>query len=193
MKNLSQITGSLNFRLEQVQDLTPTPMTLSSVMFYTQTDPYSGKPLYVAKSQDDKRKQKSYFFRDIKEYGKTPERRHNDGKAYSQAPERRNSDSKSSSIENRRGSSDNGYNGKYRNEVEERNNNRSTTFARRDGRSNEQSKPARHDAEKSSYSRNGRNTSDQQYKRDDSHSGSSKYPSREESRSTNRPRKGRNK
>lgn len=63
MKHLSEITRSLNFRLEQVQDLTPTPMTLSSVMFYTETDPYTGKPLYVAKSQDDKRRQKSYFFR----------------------------------------------------------------------------------------------------------------------------------
>lgn len=63
MKRLSEITGSLNFRLEQVQDLTPTPMTLSSVMFYTGTDPYSGKPLYVARTQDEKRRQKSYFFR----------------------------------------------------------------------------------------------------------------------------------
>lgn len=63
MKRLSDITCSLNFRLEQVQDLTPTPMTLSSVMFYTGTDPYTGKPLYVARTQDEKRRQKSYFFR----------------------------------------------------------------------------------------------------------------------------------
>lgn len=62
MKNLSHITRSLNFRLEQVQDLTPTPMTLSSVMFYTGIDPYTGRQLYVARSQDDKRRQKSYFF-----------------------------------------------------------------------------------------------------------------------------------
>ena len=63
MKRLSQETKSLNFRLEQVQDLTPTPMTLSSVMFYAQKDPYTGKPLYVAKDQDAKRKQKSWFFK----------------------------------------------------------------------------------------------------------------------------------
>ncbi len=63
MERLSAITRSLDFRLEQVQDLTPTPMTLSSVMFYTESDPYTGRPLYVAKSQDEKRRQKSYFFR----------------------------------------------------------------------------------------------------------------------------------
>lgn len=62
MQNLSRVTRGLNFNLEQVQDLTPTPMTLSSVMFYTGCDPYTGDKLYVARSQDDKRKQKSYFF-----------------------------------------------------------------------------------------------------------------------------------
>ncbi len=57
-----KVLGGLHFSLEQVQDLTPTPMTLSSVMFYTGEDPYTGESLYVARSQDDKRKQKSYFF-----------------------------------------------------------------------------------------------------------------------------------
>ncbi len=57
-----RVLGKLHFSLEQVQDLTPTPMTLSSVMFYTGFDPYSGEKLYVARSQDDKRRQKSYFF-----------------------------------------------------------------------------------------------------------------------------------
>lgn len=66
MQRLSQKTNRLNFRLEQVQDLTPTPMTLSSVMFYTGFDPYSGESLYVARSQDDKRRQKSYFFQHSK-------------------------------------------------------------------------------------------------------------------------------
>lgn len=62
MQRLSEKTNRLHFRLEQVQDLTPTPMTLSSVMFYTGIDPYSGEELYVARSQDDKRRQKGYFF-----------------------------------------------------------------------------------------------------------------------------------
>ena len=57
-----KVLGRLNFTLEQVQDLTPTPMTLSSVMFYMGKNPYTGESLYVARSQDDKRKQKSYFF-----------------------------------------------------------------------------------------------------------------------------------
>ncbi len=63
MKRLSErVLGRLHFNLEQVQDLTPTPMTLSSVMFYTGVDPYSGESVFVARSQEDKRRQKSYFF-----------------------------------------------------------------------------------------------------------------------------------
>ncbi|HOY32190.1 MAG TPA: YgiQ family radical SAM protein [Bacteroidales bacterium] len=53
---------------EQVQDLTPTPMTLSSVMYYTGTDPYTGKSLFVARHTEDKRKQKLLFFWYKKEY-----------------------------------------------------------------------------------------------------------------------------
>ena len=64
MRSLSQkVLGRLNFNLEQVQDLTPTPMTLSSVMFYTGENPYTGERLYVARNQEDKKRQKSYFFR----------------------------------------------------------------------------------------------------------------------------------
>ena len=64
MRALSQkVLGKLHFTLEQVQDLTPTPMTLSSVMFYTGENPYTGEKVYVARSQDDKRKQKQYFFK----------------------------------------------------------------------------------------------------------------------------------
>jgi len=64
MQELSRkVLGKLRFTLEQVQDLTPTPMTLSSVMFYTGTDPYTGDPVFVARSQEDKRRQKAYFFR----------------------------------------------------------------------------------------------------------------------------------
>lgn len=64
MKHLSDITKAQGFRLEQVQDFTPTPMTLSSVMFYTGLDPYSSpmKKLYVARSRQEKDKQKEYFF-----------------------------------------------------------------------------------------------------------------------------------
>ncbi len=64
MKALAEkVLGRLHFDLEQVQDLTPTPMTLSSVMFYTGENPYTGEAVYVARSQEDKRRQKAYFFR----------------------------------------------------------------------------------------------------------------------------------
>ena len=65
MRSLAQkVLGRLHFTLEQVQDLTPTPMTLSSVMFRTGENPYTREPVYVARSQDEKRRQKSYFFRE---------------------------------------------------------------------------------------------------------------------------------
>ena len=64
MKALSQkVLGKLHFTLEQVQDLTPTPMTLSSVMFYTGENPYTHEKVFVAQTQEDKRRQKSYFFK----------------------------------------------------------------------------------------------------------------------------------
>ena len=59
----SKVLGKLHFTLEQVQDLTPTPMTLSSVMFYTGENPYTHEKVYVARSQEEKRRQKSYFFK----------------------------------------------------------------------------------------------------------------------------------
>ncbi|MDE7304313.1 MAG: YgiQ family radical SAM protein [Alistipes sp.] len=64
MRALSEkVLGKLHFALEQVQDLTPTPLTLSSVMFYTGENPYTHEKVYVARSQEEKRRQKSYFFK----------------------------------------------------------------------------------------------------------------------------------
>lgn len=63
MKKLSTKTRSLGLMTDQVQDLTPTPMTLSSVMFYTGHNPYTGEKLYVANSYEAKCQQKSYFFK----------------------------------------------------------------------------------------------------------------------------------
>ena len=62
MAELAAETLSLNLHLEQVQDLTPTPMTMASVMFHTGLDPYSLKPVYVAKKPSDKLLQRSFFF-----------------------------------------------------------------------------------------------------------------------------------
>lgn len=63
MRELSQKIKGLHLHVEQVQDFTPTPMTLSSVMFHTGIDPYTNEKVYVDKAQDTKRRQKGYFFR----------------------------------------------------------------------------------------------------------------------------------
>lgn len=63
MKKLNEKVSKLGFHLEQVQMLTPTPMTLSSVMYYIGADPCSGSPLYVARSKAEKEAQHLLFFR----------------------------------------------------------------------------------------------------------------------------------
>jgi uncharacterized radical SAM protein YgiQ len=62
MKTLVAEVKSLGIKPEQVQDFTPTPMTLSTLMYYTGFDPYSGKKVYVARNSEDKKRQKEYFF-----------------------------------------------------------------------------------------------------------------------------------
>ncbi len=62
MKELAGEVRSLGIRPEQVQDFTPTPMTLSTTMYYTGIDPYTGKKVYVARSLGEKRRQKELFF-----------------------------------------------------------------------------------------------------------------------------------
>jgi len=62
MKALAAEARELGIKPEQVQDFTPTPMTLSSTIYYTGFDPYTGKEVYVAKSSEDKKRQKEYFF-----------------------------------------------------------------------------------------------------------------------------------
>lgn len=74
MANLMMETRKLDFKLEQVQDFTPTPMTLATVMFYTGLDPYTLKPVYSAKSKDEKLSQRKFFFWYKNEYRKEVER-----------------------------------------------------------------------------------------------------------------------
>jgi radical SAM superfamily enzyme YgiQ (UPF0313 family) len=62
MAELAVETKSLNMHLEQVQDFTPTPVTLATTMFYTGVNPYTMEPVYVAKTKEEKQKQNSYFF-----------------------------------------------------------------------------------------------------------------------------------
>jgi uncharacterized radical SAM protein YgiQ len=62
MKDLAAEVKNLGIKPEQVQDFTPTPMTLSTLMYYTGFDPYSGKKVYVARNIEEKRRQKEFFF-----------------------------------------------------------------------------------------------------------------------------------
>lgn len=62
MALLAAETKTLNFNLEQVQDFTPTPMTLATVMYYTGLNPYSLEDVYVARSKNEKAGQRQYFF-----------------------------------------------------------------------------------------------------------------------------------
>jgi len=62
MKELAAEVKALGIKPEQVQDFTPTPMTLSTTMYYTGFDPFSGKKVYVARSSEDKKRQKEFFF-----------------------------------------------------------------------------------------------------------------------------------
>lgn len=64
MAELAAETRPLNLRLEQVQDFTPTPMTLASTMFHTGMDPYSLNQVYSAKDPSEKLMQRSFFFPD---------------------------------------------------------------------------------------------------------------------------------
>ncbi len=62
MKDLVAEVKTLGIKPEQVQDFTPTPMTLSTTMYYTGFDPYTGKKVYAARSSEDKKRQKEFFF-----------------------------------------------------------------------------------------------------------------------------------
>lgn len=62
MAELSAITKRLNFKLEQVQDFTPTPMTVSTETWYTGIHPYTLQRVYSAKTQKEKLAQRQFFF-----------------------------------------------------------------------------------------------------------------------------------
>ena len=62
MAELAVITKGLDFHLEQVQDFTPTPMTVSTEAWYTGFDPYTLQPVFSAKTPADKLAQRQFFF-----------------------------------------------------------------------------------------------------------------------------------
>ncbi|MBQ9204450.1 MAG: YgiQ family radical SAM protein [Prevotella sp.] len=62
MAELAILTKRLDFQLEQVQDFTPTPMTVSTETWYTGYNPYTLEPVPSAKTQSEKLAQRQYFF-----------------------------------------------------------------------------------------------------------------------------------
>jgi len=70
MAELAVMTRDQGFRLEQVQDFTPTPMTLATVMYHSGYDPYTLEKVVTAKSVREKARQVIFFFWYKKEYRK---------------------------------------------------------------------------------------------------------------------------
>ena len=62
MAELAAITKNLNFKLEQIQDFTPSPMTLATEIYYTGYHPYTLERVYTAKTAAQKNAQRQFFF-----------------------------------------------------------------------------------------------------------------------------------
>lgn len=62
MADLACKTKDLDFRLEQVQDFTPTPMTVSTEIYFSGYHPYTGEKIYTARDEKSKLEQRKYFF-----------------------------------------------------------------------------------------------------------------------------------
>ena len=62
MAELAVLTKRMDFHLEQVQDFTPTPMTVSTEAWHTGFHPYTLQPIFSAKSPRDKQAQRQFFF-----------------------------------------------------------------------------------------------------------------------------------
>ena len=62
MIELANLTKRMGYKLEQVQDFTPTPMTIATETFYTGYDPYTLEPVFSARTPEEKRAQNRHFF-----------------------------------------------------------------------------------------------------------------------------------
>lgn len=62
MAELAVLTKQMDFQLEQVQDFTPTPMTVATEAWYTGFHPYTLEPVFSAKTQREKLAQRMFFF-----------------------------------------------------------------------------------------------------------------------------------
>lgn len=68
MAELAVKTRRLDMHLEQVQDFTPTPMTLATEIYYTGIHPYTGEKVFTAHGKEEKLAQRKYFFWYDREY-----------------------------------------------------------------------------------------------------------------------------
>lgn len=68
MADLAIRTKKLGFKLEQVQDFTPTPMTVATVIYYSGFHPYTMEPVKTPKTKDEKLEQRNFFFWYDKDY-----------------------------------------------------------------------------------------------------------------------------
>ncbi|MDF1673229.1 MAG: DUF3362 domain-containing protein, partial [Vicingaceae bacterium] len=62
MANLAAETKDMGFQLEQVNDFTPTPMTVATVIYYSGFHPYTLKPIKTPKNSHEKKEQNRFFF-----------------------------------------------------------------------------------------------------------------------------------
>ncbi len=62
MAELAAETRDMDFKLEQVQDFTPTPMTVSTDAWYSGYHPYTLEPVFSARTPEDKLRQRMFFF-----------------------------------------------------------------------------------------------------------------------------------
>ncbi|MDR0969053.1 MAG: YgiQ family radical SAM protein [Lentimicrobiaceae bacterium] len=62
MADLAAATKEMGYRLEQVQDFTPTPLTLATTIYYSGYNPYTLKPVYTARKKEEKLLQQRFFF-----------------------------------------------------------------------------------------------------------------------------------
>lgn len=68
MAELAAETKPLGFKLEQIQDFTPSPMTVATEIYYTGYHPYTLEKVYTAHTKEQKLAQRQYFFWYDKEY-----------------------------------------------------------------------------------------------------------------------------
>jgi len=71
MAELAIETKKMDFQLEQVQDFTPTPLTVATTCWSTGFHPYTLEPIYSAKTLQEKQRQRMFFF-----WYKPEEKRH---------------------------------------------------------------------------------------------------------------------